>query len=256
MLRFAANLTYLFTELPMLDRFAAAAEAGFKGVEIPYPYDIDPRDLTRTARAFNMDMILLNCPPPNWGGGPRGFAAVPGLEARFRKDFDHALRVAQRLNVRHIHVLAGKAKGEQARQTFIENLRWATERAPHANLAIKPLSSPSGAFAENFLNNYQQASDIISEIGSGNLGIQFDTFHAQSLTRDVIGTWRRYADQIRHVQIAGYPKRDEPFAGSINFPNLFEELDRYGYQGWVGARYTPATRTDLGLGWMPKIATA
>lgn len=252
--RFAANLTYLFTELPMLDRFAAAADAGFKGVEIPYPYDIDPRDLSKAARGPGLEMILLNCPPPNWGGGPRGFAAVPGVEARFRKDFDHALRVAQRLNVRHIHVLAGKAKGEQARQTFVENLRWAIERAPHANLTIKPLSNATSA--ENFLNSFQQASDIITEIGSGNLGIQFDTFHAQALSRDVIGTWRRYADQIRHIQIAAHPKRDEPFTGSINFPNLFDELDRYGYQGWVSARYSPSARTDLGLGWLPRIATA
>ena len=246
--RFAANLTYLFTELPMLDRFVAAADAGFKAVEILYPYDIDTRDLSKAARKTGLEIILLNAPPPNWAGGPRGFAAVPGLEARFRMDFDHALRVAQALRVWHIHIVAGKAHGDIARQTLINNLRWAAERAPHANLLIKPVAN--SLIPDYFLDSFEQVSDIITELAVPNLGMQFDTFHAQAITGDVIGTWQAHHGLIRHVQIAGYPKRDEPFAGAINFPAFIEALDSAGYKGWVGARYSPAARTDLGLGWL------
>ena len=140
MAHFAANLTYLFTELPMQQRFAAARRAGFQGVEILFPYDIAARDLSRAAIAAGLEFVLMNPPPPNWAGGPRGFAAVPGGEERFRRDFDRALRYAQVLRSRHIHVMAGAAEGATARQTYLNNLAWACDRAPHASLTIEPLN--------------------------------------------------------------------------------------------------------------------
>ena len=122
MAHFAANLTYLFTELPMQQRFAAARRAGFQGVEILFPYDLAVKELVRCAEATGLEFVLLNSPPPNWAGGPRGFAAEPGNEARFRSDFDRAIRYAQALDVQHVHIMAGRAEGPQARRTMIENL--------------------------------------------------------------------------------------------------------------------------------------
>ena len=128
--QFAANLTTLFTELQMIDRFAAAAEAGFTGVEILFPYDIAAQDLYRASVKTGLPIVLINAPPPNWAGGPRGFAAVPGLEDRFRRDFERSLRVAQALRARHIHIMAGRAEGAQALETLVANLSWAADRAP------------------------------------------------------------------------------------------------------------------------------
>lgn len=246
--RFAANLTYLFTELPMLDRFAAAAEAGFGAVEILYPYDMDPRALFQAAQSAGLEIVLMNCPPPNWSGGPRGFAAIPGLESRFRSDFDRALRLAQALHIRHIRIIPGAAQGRHARRTLIENLTWAAARAPHANLVMKPVSPT--ILPGSYLCDFGLAAEIIAQVGAGNLGLQLDSFHAQDMTGSVLGVWREHASLIRHVQIAGHPHRHEPAVDDPEFLALFQDMDSQDFQGWVSARYNPSARTDLGLGWL------
>lgn len=248
--RFAANLTMLFTELPMQDRFAAAAHAGFTGVEILFPYDIAAKDLSRAATAAGVEMVLLNTPPPNWAGGPRGFAAEPGREERFRHDFDRALRFAQALRARHIHVMAGRAEGDAARAVFVENLRWAVQRAPHASLTIEPINRID--MPGYFLSDFDLAAAIIEEIGAPNLGLQFDAYHAQRITGDVAGTWARVAPHVRHVQIAGYPGRHEPVGGEIDWPAFFAMVDSSGYRGWISAEYNPEGHTEAGLGWLPR----
>lgn len=246
--RFAANLTMLFTEVPMRDRFAAAAAAGFTGVEILYPYDCPAHDLTRPAIAAGLEIVLINAPPPNWAGGPRGFAAEPGLEDRFRSDFTRALRVAEALRARHVQVMAGRASGPAARAVLVQNLTWAARRAPHASLLIQPMSEAhrSGLF----LTGFDLAADIIAEVGAPNLGLQFDAAHAQTLTGDAVATFIRHAGIIRHVQIAGHPDRNEPDGGTIDWPALFAAMTEAGYNGWVGAKYTPARLTETGLGWL------
>ncbi|MTD98910.1 TIM barrel protein [Paracoccus sp. YIM 132242] len=248
--RFAANLTMLFTELPMLERFAAAAKAGFQGVEILFPYDIAARDLSRAAIAAGLDFVLMNTPPPNWAGGPRGFAAEPGREERFRSDFDRALRFAGVLRPRHIHVMAGHAQGREARDTFARNLRWAAERAPHVNLTIEPLNPVDQP--GYFLADFDLAAELIAETGAPNLGLQFDAYHAQRITGDAMAVWRRHAGIIRHIQIAGVPGRHEPSGGMIDYQGFFAALDRSGYKGWVSAEYNPAGLTTEGLGWLPR----
>lgn len=248
--RFAANLTMLFTELPMLQRFAAAADAGFRGVEILFPYDLGARDLTRAAMKAGLEMVLINTPPPNWAGGPRGFAAQPGLEDRFRHDFIRALRVAEALRARHIHVMAGVAEGPEARETFIANLSWAVERAPHASLTIEPINHTD--MPGYYLSDFDLAADIIAKVGAPNLGLQFDAYHAQMITGDMIGTWRAHAALIRHIQIAGCPGRHEPTGGDIDYPTFFAALDETGYRGWVSAEYNPARLTENGLDWLPR----
>ncbi|MFN4062029.1 MAG: hydroxypyruvate isomerase family protein [Paracoccus hibiscisoli] len=248
--RFAANLTTLFTEMPMLDRFAAAAEAGFEGVEILFPYDIAAPELYRASVASGMEIVLINAPPPNWAGGPRGFAAVPGLEERFRRDFERSLRVAQVLRARHIHIMAGRAEGAEAQATFVANLAWATERAPHASLTIEPINRTE--VQGYFLADYDLAIDIIDRIAAPNLGLQLDTYHAQAITGDMLACWRKVAPLVRHIQIAGSPGRHEPDHGDLDHPALFEALDDWGYRGWVSAEYAPARTTQGGLGWLAR----
>lgn len=248
--RFAANLTMLFTELPMMERFAAAAAAGFQGVEILFPYDIAARDLSRTAIAAGLDFVLMNTPPPNWTGGARGFAAEPGREERFRSDFDRALRFASVLRPRHIHIMAGYAQGPEARDTFARNLRWAADRAPHVGLTIEPLNPADQP--GYFLADFDLAAELIAEIGAPNLGLQFDTYHAHRITGDAMAVWRRHAGITRHVQIGGLPGRHEPVGGTFDFPGFFAALDRSGYKGWVSAEYNPASLTAEGLGWLPQ----
>lgn len=246
--RFAANLTMLFTELPMPARFAAAADAGFRGVEILFPYDLAARELSRAAIAAGVEMVLMNTPPPNWAGGPRGFAALPGGEARFRHDFDRALRVAQALRARHIHIMAGVAEGPQADAAFLANLAWAAERAPRQSLTIEPINRID--MPGYYLADFDLAARIVTGIGAPNLGLQFDAYHAHRITGDVLGTWRQVAPLVRHVQIAGHPGRHEPLAGDIDYPAFFAALDKAGYDGWVSAEYDPARHTETGLGWL------
>ena len=250
MLRLAANLTTLFTELPMIDRFAAAAESGFTGVEILYPYDIAASDLARAATEAGMEFVSLNCPPPNWSGGERGFAAEPGREARFRTDFDRALRFAQALRARHIHVMSGDAHGDAAFDVMVQNLRWACARAPHASLTLKPISPK---FRPGyFLSDFDIAQRVIEAVGSPNLGLQFDCFQVQHITGDVQGTWEKFGSLIRHVQISGFPEGQEPVDGIIDYGAFLATLERSRYQGWISGNYEPSTRTDLSLGWMDR----
>ncbi len=248
MARFAANLTYLFTELPMLQRFAAARRAGFEGVEILFPYDLAVKELTGAAQAAGLEFVLINAPPPNWAGGPRGFAAEPGNETRFRSDFDRALRFASALKVKHLHVMAGKAQGNAARRTLIENLRWAAQRAPHLSLTIEPVNTQD--MPGYFLCNFDMTADIVSEVCASNLGLQFDAYQAQMIHGDAVALWQRFAPITSHVQIAGCPGRHEPKTGDIDFPAFFRALDDSGYDGWVGAEYMPLTSTEAGLRWL------
>jgi len=248
MTRFAANLTVLFTELPMLERFAAARRAGFSGVEVLFPYDLATKELSRAARAEGLEFVLLNTPPPNWAGGPRGFAAIPGGEDRFRRDFRRALRFAQELGARHVHIMAGRAEGEAARRTFVANLSWAAAQAPQLGLLIEPLNPVD--MPGYFLNDFELAAGILDEVGAPNLGLQFDAYHAQHITGDALDCWDRHGARARHIQIAGFPGRHEPQGGDIDYPAFFRRLAASGYDGWVSAEYNPATTTESGLGWL------
>lgn len=252
--RFAANLTWMFTELQMFDRFAAAAEAGFTGVEILFPYDLAAPQMYRAAVKAGVEIVLINAPPPNWAGGPRGFAAVPGNEARFRRDFERSLRVAEALRARHIHIMAGKAEGAEALDTYVANLRWAAERAPHTSLTIEPLNQKD--HPGYFLSDYDLAVDILDRIAAPNMGLQLDTYHAQVITGDMRLAWSKYAPLVRHIQIAGYPGRHEPDVGTLDYPAFFRELDDWGYKGWVSAEYEPRRTTQAGLDWLRRATQA
>lgn len=246
--RFAANLSLLFRELPFLDRFQAAADHGFKGVEALFPYDDAASQITRRLTMNGLKMVLINCPPPNWTGGERGFAAVPGLSERFRHDFKRSLRFAEALGVQHLHIMAGKATGLVARQTYVENLRWAAAQAPKQSLTIEPINSED--MPGYFLNDFDQAAEILDEVGAKNLNLQFDMYHAQMMTHDGMAVWERHGHRAVHIQIGGVPGRHEPEKGEIDYPAFFTALDEAKYKGWVSAEYHPHGDTRAGLGWM------
>lgn len=248
--RFAANLTWLFTELPLYERPEAARRAGFVGVEFQYPYDIDPAALAGTCAAAGQDFVMMNTPGPNWAGGPRGFAAVPGGEALFRRDFERALKIARQLRPRYVSVLSGQAGGRDAQKTMLANLRWAVNRAPHVSLTVEPVHPGAGADPGHFLHRFDMAAEIVEMLDSPNVGLLFDTFHAQHLTGDVLAAWNRHRDMIRHVQISGFPDRHEPGRCGIDFAALFRAIDESDFRGWVSAQYRPATTTEAGLGWL------
>jgi hydroxypyruvate isomerase len=248
MFRLCANLTMMWPELPFLDRFAAAARAGFAGVEVQFPYDHPAPEMLDRLAAHGLALVTINAPPPNYQGGPRGFAAVPGGEARFQGDLRRALRYAKALGARHLHVMAGVAEGPEAEATFVANLRWAAAQAPGQSLTIEPINRDD--LPGYFLADPDLAARVIERVGAPNLRLQFDAYHIQRITGDVLGWWDRLAPIVTHVQIAGVPGRAEPAGGEIDWRAFFARLRASGYAGWVSGEYNPAGRTEDGLGWM------
>ncbi len=250
--RLAANLTLLFAELPFLDRFAAAKQAGFGGVEMLFPYACTPEAIGEKLDEHGLTMVLQNTPAPNWGAGDRGLAAVPDREAEFRSGFEQCLRYAEVLKPRHIHVMAGLSEGVRSRQTFVRNLRWAVAQAPNQSMTVEPINGHD--MPGYFLNSFDLALDLLDEVGANNLGLQFDAYHAHRITGDALAAWGRYGPRARHVQIAGYPGRHEPTGGEIDYPAFFARLDLDGYEGWVSAEYYPSQPSTIaGLGWMSRV---
>lgn len=246
--KFCANLTWLFTELPFLERFEAAKDAGFDAVEVLFPYDVNAQDIVNELGRHELKMALINCPPPNYTGGPQGFAAIPGLEERFRNDFGRALRYAKTLEAKHLHIMAGVAEGPNAKDTFIRNLRWAAAEAPQQSLTIEPINNDT--MPGYFLNDFDLGREIVTAIDAPNLRLQFDTYHAAKITGDVLGAWDAMRDITVHLQVAQMPNRDEPDQGEIDYPVFFADLDATGYRGWVAGEYKPRETTEKGLGWI------
>ncbi|MBV0913082.1 TIM barrel protein [Rhodobacteraceae bacterium ASV31] len=236
----------MFPELPFLDRIGAAAEAGFDGIEILFPYDDPVREVTRRLRAVHLPLVLINCPPPNYTGRARGMAAVPGLEDRFRSDFRRSLRFARELGAGRIHVMAGEAEGTAARTVLASNLAWAAAEADDMPLSIEPLNPVD--FPGYFLNGFQLAADILAEVGAPSLGLQFDAYHSAMIHGDILPQWDRFGALSTHVQIAGAPGRHEPDTPAV--AEFLERLKTDGYTGWVSAEYRPRGETLAGLGWL------
>ncbi|WP_294619088.1 TIM barrel protein [uncultured Roseovarius sp.] len=244
--RFAANLTLLFTEWPVAERAMAARKAGFEGVEVLFPYTSP--DWPKALADADLPVALINTPAPDWDSGGRGVAAVPGQKARFRAEFDQALEMAHNVNAARIHIMAGLAEGPRANDTFLENLRWATEEAGNIPLTIEPINPIE--IPGYFLNDFDQAAGILDALNAPTLALQFDAYHAHRITGDVMGTWAKHGARAAHVQVAGHPGRHEPMSGEIDYPGFFARLDSEGYQGWVSGEYHPKARTEDGLSWI------
>lgn len=247
--KFCANLTWLFTELPFLERFAAAKDAGFDTVEVLSPYDVNAQDIVNELARHELQMVLINCPPPNYTGGDQGWAAVPGLEGRFRSDFKRSLRYAKTLGAQHLHIMSGMAEGDAAKATLIDNLRWAAAEAPTQSLTIEPINNDT--LPGYFMNDFDLGKEVVMAVSAPNLRLQFDAFHAAKITGDVMGTWQAVRDVTVHVQVAQMPDRGEPDQGEIDYPAFFAALDAAGYSGWVAGEYKPRQTTVDGLGWLP-----
>ncbi len=247
--RFAANLTYLFAELPYLDRFDAAAEAGFEAVEVLFPYDVSAQDTQRALVRNGLRMVLMNAPPPNYTGGVRGFAAMPDRVDRFRYDMRRTFRYVEALRVPLLHIMSGTASGVNAEATFVENLKWAAEAAPKGlTLTIEPLNAV--AQPDYFLNDFDLARRVLDAVGAPNVALQYDSYHAQMITGDALACFEAVKDLVCHIQIGDAPHRTPPGSGEIDFPALFKAIDASGYAGWVSAEYESPKRTADSLGWM------
>jgi hydroxypyruvate isomerase len=247
--RFCANLNFLFTEVPLLDRFEAAAKAGFKAVEIGNPYEAPADDIARRLGDNCLELALFNTTAGDAKAGERGRAALAGREQDFDADMENALRYAAATRCRLIHVMAGLVNHGARRETFLANLKKAARKAAAAgiNLVIEPINRRD--IPGYFLNKLPEARSVIHEVGEPNLGLQFDLYHRQVEDGDVAVAIKEYASLTRHYQIASPPDRGEPDEGEMNYRWLLQQIDASGYKGWVGCEYKPRRGTVEGLKW-------
>ena len=263
--QFAANLSLMYTELPFLDRFAAAARDGFAAVEFQFPYAFEPADIAARLADNGLQLVLFNAPPGGtdraswasaWEQQARGTAAQPGREAEFRAGVHEALRYAEVLGCPRIHVLSGMVppgvEREALKDLCVSNLRWAATEAAHAgrDILIEPINLRD--MPRYFLNRQDHAHELLDAVQAPNLRVQMDLYHCQIVEGDVAMKLQRYlpTGRVAHIQIAGVPGRHEPNHGELNYPFLFDTIDALGYTGWVGCEYKPAAGTTAGLGWM------
>jgi len=249
--RFAANLGYLFTDRALLERIDAASAAGFKAIELQFPYDV-PASAVKAAIERNKLTILGINTPPGERNGEFGLAAVPGREKDWQVLFARALDYAAAIGGSAVHCLAGKVAPEQrpaAERVYIDNLVRAADlaAAKKITLLIEPINARDRP--NYFLNRVEHAADIIAKAGKPNIRMQFDFYHAQIVGGDLLYRLEKHLALIGHLQCAAVPSRHEPDEGEVNFPNVFEAVDRLGYRGWVGCEYRPRGRTEDGLGW-------
>ena len=256
--RFAANLSMLFTELPFLDRFAAAAKNGFEAVEFLFPYEYPAAEIKARLEAHGLALVLHNLPAGDWEAGERGISCHPDRVDEFRAGASRAIAYAEALGVGQLNCLAGKAPAGVAedllRMTFVENLRYAATALEAAGLKL--LIEPINTFdiPGFYLNRTAQAASLLAEVGADNAFIQYDIYHAQRMEGELAATLQKHLPRIAHIQLADNPGRNEPGTGEINYAFLFAHLDRIGYDGWIGCEYKPATTTVAGLGWLQQLA--
>ncbi|MDF1587299.1 2-oxo-tetronate isomerase [Marinimicrococcus flavescens] len=251
--KFAANLSMMFQEVPFLDRFGAAAQAGFSGVEFLFPYEHPAGEIAARLDEHGLTQALFNLPPGDFSKGERGIASLPGREAEFEKAVETALAYARALRCRTLHCMAGLLPDEAERgareKLYVANLRKAARAcaAEGVTLLVEPINTRD--IPGYFLNYQAQGRRIIEAVGEANLKLQLDLYHCQVMEGDLARHIEAFLDIAAHIQIAGVPERHEPDVGEINYPYLFELLDRLGYQGWIGCEYRPRGRTEDGLGW-------
>src|SRR6201981_3813953 len=248
--RFAANLAYLFTERPLLERFAARAAAGFRAVELQLPYDLAPSAGKAELDRHGLTMLGINTAPGQSAAGEFGGAAVPGREREFATLFKQALDYVTAIGGCQIHCLAGKVPPEQrpaAEMTFIRNLMRSADAAREKNitLLIEPINPRDRP--DYFLTRAEQAADIIAKVERPNVRIQFDFYHAQIVGGALTRRSENPLPFVGHVQIAAVPSRHEPDEGEVNYPEIFAALDRLHHAGFVSSANNPGARPERGL---------
>jgi hydroxypyruvate isomerase len=254
--KFAANLTMLFDEVDFVDRFAAAAKAGFKGVEYLFPYAYPKEALADQLAKHNLVQVLHNLPAGEWAKGERGIACIPGREGEFREGVGTAIAYAKALQCLQLNCLVGirpqSADTAKVRGTLVENLRFAARSLDREGirLLVEPINTYDiPGFA---LSRTAETLALFDEIGEKNLWLQYDIYHMQRMEGELAATIARHLPRIAHIQLADNPGRNEPGTGEINYDYLFRHLDAIGYSGWIGCEYKPRSRTIVGLGWLAK----
>lgn len=252
--RFAANLSFLYPEVPLLERIAKAAADGFAAVEYVSPYELEKHDIAAVLKAAGVTQALFNLPAGDWAAGERGIGCLPDRVAEFRAGVDTAIAYARALDCPTVNCLAGIApqgmEAETLDRTLADNLAYAAPRLADAGIGLvfEPINRRD--IPGYHVATTDHAEKIMAMAGVENLKIQYDFYHMQIMQGDLIPTFERLFDRIGHVQIADTPGRNEPGTGEINYDFIFKALDRLGYAGWVGCEYKPITTTTQGLGWM------
>jgi hydroxypyruvate isomerase len=252
--RFAANLTMLYTDSPFMDRFSRAKASGFHFVEYMFPYEHDTAELAENLRQHNLTQVLFNLPAGDWGAGDRGIAGHPDRISEFREGVKLATEVARELVVAQLNCLVGKRDEnvplEEQRRVMVENLRYAAQELEKAGIRLliemlNPFDVP-----EFLISSPQAAFAVQDEVGSPNLKVQYDVYHAQRMEGELARTIQVNLGRIGHMQIADNPGRHQPGTGEINYRFLLGYLDRVGYEGYVGLEYAPEAMTEQSLGWV------
>ena len=257
--KFAANLSMLYADVPFLDRFALAHEAGFEAVEFLFPYAFETQQIAERLRRYQLKLVLFNLPAGDWNAGDRGMACDPRRVEEFRDGVATALEYATELGVTQLHCMAGKLPPgltpELAHATYVENLRYAAVQLAPAgiHLLIEPINHFD--MPGYFLSRSRQALDIIAEANCPNLFLQYDIYHMQRMEGELSNTIQANLPLIKHMQIADTPGRHEPGTGEINYRHLFAFIDQIGYDGWLGCEYLPSGDTNAGLGWRAALTT-
>ncbi|MCL1886582.1 MAG: hydroxypyruvate isomerase [Betaproteobacteria bacterium] len=252
--KFSANLSMLFTEVPFMERFDAAAKAGFKGVEFLFPYAFDLDQIAEKLKSNNLEMVLFNLPAGNWEGGDRGIAANPNRIGEFQDGVGRAINAAKKLGVKQLNCLGGLTpegvSEDKIDKTFVDNLKFAGDELKKAGLRL--LVEPINNFdiPGVYLAHTQKAINLIRDSGSDNVFLQHDIYHMQRMEGELANTIKTNIAMIKHMQLADNPGRNEPGTGEINYRFLFKFIDDLGYDGWIGCEYRPKTTTLEGLGWM------
>ncbi len=256
-MKFAANLSMMFSEVEFPDRFQAAANAGFSAVEYLFPYDWEPELLASKLEDNNLTQVLFNLPPGDWEAGERGIASLPGREREFGESVAQAISYARSLNLSRLHCMAGlsdpSVAGREQRDTYVQNLRHAGEqcRDNGIQLLIEPINPVD--IPGYFLNDFGQALEVISEVngaGSKLLKLQFDIYHCQKIHADVPGWLQRCREHTAHLQIAGTPDRHEPDTGDLPLAEIMAACEEIHPDLWIGCEYRPKAQTVAGLGWL------
>lgn len=260
MVQFAANLSLMFNEVGFLDRFAAAAGAGFKGIEYLFPYAFDKAELRERLDRHGLTQVLFNLSGGDWDGGERGLTSLPDRVGEFQDSVGQAIDYAKALGCPMLHALPGLvaegADRDAVDRVYLENLRFAARalKQEGLKLLIEPINTQD--MPGIYLNRTAQALRIMDEVGADNLFLQYDVYHMQIMEGDLAQTIERHLPRIAHIQIAEVPGRHEPGLGEIDYGFLFGHLDRIGYGGWIGCEYKPAGQTTDGLGWFKPYARA
>jgi len=258
--KFAANLTMLYTDSPFLARFGRARASGFRYVECLFPYEFDTHVLAAALTENGLQQVLFNLPAGDWAAGERGIAALPDRVEEFRSGVQRAVQVAKTLNVRQLNCLVGKRQPEvsldEQQRVMIENLRYAADALAAAGITlliemINPFDIPGF-----LINSPRAAFQVQDQVGSANLKVQYDVYHAQRTQGELANTIRSHLDRIGHIQIADNPGRHQPGTGEINYRFLLDLLDQIGYPGYVGLEYVPLGTTEESLGWIEEYGYA